>query len=81
MRQWRRSHGAGVIARARHGCDSSDSSDGDVLARILSSGRTVSTMDLLIGTVAVVEDAALLTANHSHFQTVPDLRLLSYRVT
>lgn len=52
---------------------------GDLLARVLSSGRTISAMDLLIGTVAVVEDAALLTANHSHFRTVPDLRLLSYR--
>jgi predicted nucleic acid-binding protein len=53
--------------------------DGDLLARVLSAGRTVSAMDLLIGTAAVVEGVPLLTGNASHFDQIPDLRLLSYR--
>ena len=41
--------------------------------------HAVGTMDLLIATSAIVDDAALVTANRKHFDTVPDLRVLSYR--
>lgn len=54
---------------------------GDLLTRVLSSGRTISAMDLLIGTAAVVDNVALLTANRRHFDPIPDLRLLLYRAT
>jgi tRNA(fMet)-specific endonuclease VapC len=51
---------------------------GDLLGRILSSGRSVSTMDLLIATSAVMDGAPLVTANKKHFSVVPDLSVISY---
>jgi len=51
---------------------------GDLLAQVLSAGRTVSAMDLLIATAAIVEDAALVTGNRRHFEPIPGLRLHSY---
>lgn len=35
-------------------------------------------MDLLIGCTALVEDAAVLTANTGHFSRIPGLRVLEY---
>jgi predicted nucleic acid-binding protein len=52
---------------------------GDLLDRVLSSGRSIATMDLLIGTSAVVDAADLVTANRKHFDPIPGLRVLSYR--
>lgn len=52
---------------------------GGTLAAILRAGRSISTMDLLIATVALVEGAQLVTANPRHFAIVPDLDLLEYR--
>jgi predicted nucleic acid-binding protein len=42
------------------------------------SGKTVDTMDLLIGTAALVDDAQLVTGNQQRFQQIPGLRLLAY---
>jgi tRNA(fMet)-specific endonuclease VapC len=52
---------------------------GELLARITARGHTVSQMDLLIATAAVVDGVALLTANEKHFAVVPDLRIVGYR--
>lgn len=51
---------------------------GDLLARILAAGRSVSTMDLLIATAAVVDGADLATLNRRHFEPIPGLRLSTY---
>lgn len=51
---------------------------GEVAARLAQGGTTVATMDLLIGTVALVEDATLVTANEAHFSKVPGLRVIGY---
>lgn len=52
-------------------------------ARLLASvGRSsrnpVATMDLLIATAALVDDAALVTRNVKDFGRIPGLRVLSY---
>jgi predicted nucleic acid-binding protein len=39
---------------------------------------TISTMDLLIATAAVLDDAPLLTRNTRDFSRVPGLRLIRY---
>lgn len=40
--------------------------------------RTVPSMDLLIATAAIVEDAALVTRNVKDFSRVPGLRIIRY---
>jgi predicted nucleic acid-binding protein len=35
-------------------------------------------MDLLIGTTALIDDAALVTRNVNHFSRIPGLRVLTY---
>jgi len=52
---------------------------GAALAAVLGAGRSISSMDLLIATTALVEGAPLVTANGRHFEAVPDLELLEYR--
>jgi predicted nucleic acid-binding protein len=51
-------------------------------ARLLSSlqrsGRPVATMDLLIATAALLDDAPLVTRNARDFSRVPGLRVLEY---
>jgi predicted nucleic acid-binding protein len=45
----------------------------------LSRRRTsIATMDLLIGTAGLVEDAALLTRNRKDFSKIPGLHVLGY---
>lgn len=51
---------------------------GDLLDRLLSAGRAVSVMDLLIATSAVIDGATLVTRNARHFQRVPRLDIRSY---
>lgn len=51
---------------------------GSILATLQRSGRTISTMDLLIAASALVDQAPLLTRNLDHFQRVPGLEVLSY---
>ncbi len=42
------------------------------------TGRPVASMDLLIGTAALLDDAALVTRNVKDFSRIPGLRVLSY---
>ena len=51
---------------------------GRLLAWLRASGKSVDTMDLLIGTAAVVDGAPLITHNTRHFSKVPGLQLTSY---
>ena len=51
----------------------------DVLVKLQRSGKTVATMDLLIAIGAVVDGAALVTANRKHFDVIPGLTVLGYR--
>lgn len=51
---------------------------GRLLAATRRTGRPVASMDLLIGTTALLEDAALVTRNVKDFSKIPGLRVLSY---
>jgi tRNA(fMet)-specific endonuclease VapC len=51
---------------------------GRLLAATRHTGRAVASMDLLIGTAALLDDAALVTRNAKDFSRVPGLRILSY---
>jgi predicted nucleic acid-binding protein len=53
---------------------------GALLAELQRRGEAVSTMDLLIATSAVLEEATILTRNVREFERVPGLRVMSYRV-
>jgi tRNA(fMet)-specific endonuclease VapC len=48
------------------------------LAAIQRRRQTIATMDLLIATAALVDDAAILTANLKDFSRVPGLRVIGY---
>jgi len=48
------------------------------LAAIHRRGRPIATMDLLIATAALVDDAPLATRNVKDFSRVPGLRVLAY---
>lgn len=49
-----------------------------LLAATTRGGRAVASMDLLIATAAILEDAALATRNVKDFSRVPGLRVLRY---
>ena len=51
---------------------------GRLLAALSRAGRSISTLDLLIATSAVVDEAPLVTRNLKDFRRVPGLELLSY---
>jgi tRNA(fMet)-specific endonuclease VapC len=51
---------------------------GRLLARLRSSGKSIDTMDLLIATAAIIDDAPLVTRNTRHFSKVPGLALIEY---
>lgn len=51
---------------------------GRLLAELRRRGEGISTMDLLIATAAVLEDAPIVTRNVSEFERVPGLTVLSY---
>ena len=51
---------------------------GRLLAATRRSRVTIASMDLLIGTAALLEDAALVTRNVKDFSKIPGLRLLTY---
>lgn len=51
---------------------------GRLLAAIHRSRRSVATMDLLIATAALLDDAPLVTRNVKDFSRVPGLRVLPY---
>ena len=51
---------------------------GKLLASIERSGGRIATMDLLIATAAILDDAQLVTRNAKDFARVPGLRVLRY---
>jgi tRNA(fMet)-specific endonuclease VapC len=51
---------------------------GETLAALKQQKLTVATMDLLIGTLALVENDTLVTRNVRHFEKIPHLRINSY---
>ena len=50
----------------------------EALVKLQKSRRAVATMDLLIGTAAALDEAALVTANRKHFESIPGLEVLDY---
>jgi tRNA(fMet)-specific endonuclease VapC len=51
---------------------------GRLLAAIHRRRQSIATMDLLIATAAILDDAPLLTANVKDFARVPGLRVVRY---
>lgn len=51
---------------------------GRLLGELTQRGETIAAVDLLIGTAALLERAALVTRNARHFSRIPGLRVLSY---
>ena len=51
---------------------------GRLLAAISRTGRPMATMDLLIATAAILDDAPLITRNLKDFSRVPGLRVIGY---
>lgn len=51
---------------------------GRLLAAMTRANRQVATMDLLIATAAIIDDAPLVTRNLKDFSRVPGLRVLEY---
>lgn len=51
---------------------------GRLLALLQVRGQTISTMDLLIATSALLDGAPLVTRNLDHFTRIPGLEVLSY---
>jgi predicted nucleic acid-binding protein len=53
-----------------------------VYARLLSSlrgaGRPIATLDILIATAAIVDEAAIVTRNAKHFSRVPGVEIRGY---
>lgn len=49
-----------------------------LLAAVERTSRSIASMDLLIATAAILDDAALLTRNVKDFSRVPGLRVLRY---
>ena len=48
---------------------------GRLRGQLLQQGISVSTLDLMIGSVALVHDLTLVTHNTQDFQNIPNLRL------
>lgn len=51
---------------------------GALLAELQRRGEAISTMDLLIATAALVDEASLVSRNAREFERVPGLRVISY---
>lgn len=51
---------------------------GRLFAATHRTGRSVASMNLLIGAAALLDDAALVTRNVKDFSRIPGLRVLSY---
>lgn len=51
---------------------------GRVLAAVHRGKRSVGSMDLLIATAALLDDAPLVTRNMKDFSRIPGLRILNY---
>jgi len=53
---------------------------GEVRALMLSIGRVVNPLDVMIGAVALVHDLTLVTHNVKDFKNIPDLRIVDWLV-
>jgi tRNA(fMet)-specific endonuclease VapC len=53
---------------------------GEVRGTLLQRGITVSRMDLLIASVALVHDLTLVTHNTADYQNIPSLRLVDWLI-
>jgi tRNA(fMet)-specific endonuclease VapC len=51
---------------------------GRLLAHLHAAGEPIDSMDLLIGTAAVLDDARLVTRNARHFVRIPGLQVDGY---
>ena len=51
---------------------------GRLLSSLQRTGRPVASMDLLIATAALVDDAPLITRNVRDFSRIPGLRVIGY---
>lgn len=51
---------------------------GRLLAALRGAGTPISTIDLLIGTAAVVDGAPIVTGNPKHFRRIPGLDVVTY---
>jgi len=51
---------------------------GRIVAATMRSGKPPSAMDTLIGTAALIDEAALVTRNVKDFSRIPGLRVLRY---
>ena len=49
-----------------------------LLAGLQRGGEIIATMDLMIATAAVVDEASLVTRNRRHFDRVPGVDVVSY---
>jgi len=49
-----------------------------LLASLRGAGRPIATMDLLIATAAIVDEAAIVTRNAKHFSRVPGVEIRGY---
>jgi tRNA(fMet)-specific endonuclease VapC len=49
-----------------------------LLASLRGTGRPIATMDLLIATAAIVDDAAVVTRNTKHFGRISGLEIRGY---
>jgi tRNA(fMet)-specific endonuclease VapC len=50
----------------------------DALRAATQRGRTIATMDLLIGVTALAEGAPLVTRNRRHFEPISGLEIVTY---
>jgi predicted nucleic acid-binding protein len=82
-----RSHDAEEVQRVRRLCQHFEvvypderfaPQYGETLAALKQRRLTVATMDLLIGTLALVEHDTLVTRNVRHFEMIPHLRVDKY---
>jgi tRNA(fMet)-specific endonuclease VapC len=48
---------------------------GEVRGKLLRVGKTISAIDAMIASVALVHDLTLVTHNAQHFEIVPNLRI------
>ena len=51
---------------------------GRIEAGLMEQGNSIDFEDLLIGTIALINDEAILTGNMRHFERIPGLKVLTY---
>ncbi len=55
-----------------------NSGGGRLLTTLHQRSESIATMDLLIGTAAVVDSASIVTRSTRHFARIPDLVVVEY---